>query len=657
MPPKKIRSKKYDDRVLNPEKYTTRHRHKRDENNHIILDKNNKPVVESIQKRLLEVDNPNASSENAEKRARTESSSQQRGMNLEETDEYYDDPFIGADNDQQLIRIHQMRVQQNNIVWDDTMHKLVDAYINSFRNGVPDYKVSRPTHVNPCNGCQNPNLRSLSVDCIYTTGIIKEENFTYCKNCYSSAPVFFIQHHLFVATPKNTKMAFHLSLLEFYTTLRGYGHTAVNAFGSTMSHVHTYQKDETLSKNLGYAFFRYLELSSLVEEKIVSENPLVKEKEGCPACPRDRMFIALDGNMQLKRYKANEYDKEKYISSQYFSADRKQDQYENFTSESNDNPQSCERNFKATVNVSRGDPKCHECGLVGSICARHDIPLEFTNIYESGEGFKYTLAIINALLQIPNARIVTVMYDIICRIKSSIKKNFPGLSGDGTKMAVSVFHAYAHTMKCQVDFNPRYAKGLGLTDGEGMERLWSYLGQFVSITRPMTAKNRMLTLCHAISFQSNSYCKFAYLLLIIILIITEFIAAKLARRKKNANKVLVNAVSYLHSRRIYRSDQELQDEWNSLAQKIRDNNSVKLTEKEENEEKYIHSLDIFYNTKEQLDEVLEKIRQLQQQETLESQVEILDLLTDLPSFETSFSKSLKKVKAYERKLGIRECDR
>ncbi|KAI9484791.1 hypothetical protein BDB00DRAFT_110991 [Zychaea mexicana] len=214
------------------------------------------------------------------------------------------------------------------------------------------------------------------------------------------------------------------------------------------------------------------------------------------------MFIAIDGNMQLKCYKANEHDKEKYVEKRNYSADEHQAKYDDHTIREgvSDASRNCDSSFKATANASRGDPLCHESGLVGAICARHDIPLEFTNIFESGEKFKYALAIIDVLLQKPGVKIEALMYDIACRIKSAIRSNFPELRDENnTKIAVSVFHAYAHSIKCQVDYNPRYVKGLGLTDGEGMERLWSYLGQFVSITRPMSAKNRVLTLCHAIS--------------------------------------------------------------------------------------------------------------------------------------------------------------
>ena len=50
---------------------------------------------------------------------------------------------------------------------------------------------------------------------------------------------------------------------------------------------------------------------------------------------------------------------------------------------------------------------------------------------------------------------------------------------------VSIFHAYAHSVKCQLKYHPRIQKDIGLTDGESLERIWSYLGRFVSNTKYM----------------------------------------------------------------------------------------------------------------------------------------------------------------------------
>ncbi len=42
----------------------------------------------------------------------------------------------------------------------------------------------------------------------------------------------------------------------------------------------------------------------------------------------------------------------------------------------------------------------------------------------------------------------------------------------------------------QVEFNPRRLPGYGLTDGEGIERLWSYMRPFGPITKEMTPSHR-----------------------------------------------------------------------------------------------------------------------------------------------------------------------
>jgi Kyakuja-Dileera-Zisupton transposase len=44
-------------------------------------------------------------------------------------------------------------------------------------------------------------------------------------------------------------------------------------------------------------------------------------------------------------------------------------------------------------------------------------------------------------------------------------------------------HAYGHQWSCQLVYNPRLQKGLGLTDGEGVERTWSRLRKSICITR------------------------------------------------------------------------------------------------------------------------------------------------------------------------------
>ena len=59
------------------------------------------------------------------------------------------------------------------------------------------------------------------------------------------------------------------------------------------------------------------------------------------------------------------------------------------------------------------------------------------------------------------------------------------------KWALSIFHAFAHTHECQIRYHPRQLNGIGLTDGESLERLWSYLGKFVAATKYMRPSHRL----------------------------------------------------------------------------------------------------------------------------------------------------------------------
>jgi hypothetical protein len=69
-------------------------------------------------------------------------------------------------------------------------------------------------------------------------------------------------------------------------------------------------------------------------------------------------------------------------------------------------------------------------------------------------------------------------------------------------LATSAMHAYAHQWSCQIVYNPRLRKGLGLSDGEGVERLWSKMRKLIGITRSSAV--RKLRLNHATIFTGLS---------------------------------------------------------------------------------------------------------------------------------------------------------
>lgn len=58
----------------------------------------------------------------------------------------------------------------------------------------------------------------------------------------------------------------------------------------------------------------------------------------------------------------------------------------------------------------------------------------------------------------------------------------------------SVFHAFVHQWSCQLQYNPRLNMNWGLSDGEGMERIWSRLSSLVSSLRYSTSAHRLSAL-------------------------------------------------------------------------------------------------------------------------------------------------------------------
>ena len=60
-------------------------------------------------------------------------------------------------------------------------------------------------------------------------------------------------------------------------------------------------------------------------------------------------------------------------------------------------------------------------------------------------------------------------------------------------------HSYAHQHECQLVNNPRYRLGIGLSDGEGTERIWSQMTSLVGIERNLSVRISLDSLVYDIS--------------------------------------------------------------------------------------------------------------------------------------------------------------
>ncbi|KAG1888274.1 hypothetical protein F4604DRAFT_1877402 [Suillus subluteus] len=126
-----------------------------------------------------------------------------------------------------------------------------------------------------------------------------------------------------------------------------------------------------------------------------------------------------------------------------------------------------------------------DTGIMALIC-RHDIPLFVANIDSPGEQQKYAVALIEHLfsLLLQEATIIT-LYDVGCVLSRSLSQYdiLPGSVTSRLRFATTAMHAYGHEWACQLEFNPCMCIGLGLSDGEGTERLWSRFVKLIGIQR------------------------------------------------------------------------------------------------------------------------------------------------------------------------------
>ncbi|KAI7854096.1 hypothetical protein BDC45DRAFT_140724 [Circinella umbellata] len=130
-------------------------------------------------------------------------------------------------------------------------------------------------------------------------------------------------------------------------------------------------------------------------------------------------------------------------------------------------------------------------GVFMTMCSRHSFVLSLMDMNTTGEKADYPLSV---LYQIKNTygNNIAILYDVACKMGKGLKHT-PQLSDlANVPRAIGAFHVYGHDAPCQVAFNPKVVKGIGLVDGEDCERYWSVCSPFVTATRYMTEYNRHL---------------------------------------------------------------------------------------------------------------------------------------------------------------------
>ncbi|KAK7052398.1 CxC2 domain-containing protein [Favolaschia claudopus] len=138
-------------------------------------------------------------------------------------------------------------------------------------------------------------------------------------------------------------------------------------------------------------------------------------------------------------------------------------------------------------------------GVGGVVCARHE-SVRPQGVGDLQKGERYSnmdYIVLSALLGIL-ALFLAISYDIACQWRiyfpTRMQKVPERLRLDLTKMtllfALPVWHAAAHERSCQAQNSLTYTKGVGRTDGEGIERMWSRFNTLGWASREMLRGGR-----------------------------------------------------------------------------------------------------------------------------------------------------------------------
>ncbi|OAV88316.1 hypothetical protein PTTG_08658 [Puccinia triticina 1-1 BBBD Race 1] len=173
---------------------------------------------------------------------------------------------------------------------------------------------------------------------------------------------------------------------------------------------------------------------------------------------------------------------------------------------------------------------CDDTGILGC-CCRHNAAIYMANISKSGEQRCFPLTLINRILtEVEPDQQVGILYDIGCSLDKYMKivrlhfscmvlqnnnlclflalfcifqRNLFEEHRPCIQMGTLIFHSYVHEWSCQIDYNPCYNTGWGLLDGEGLERMWSYLSPLISFLRYATRNHRLASLSHRLKHHNR----------------------------------------------------------------------------------------------------------------------------------------------------------
>ncbi|KAG2143103.1 hypothetical protein DEU56DRAFT_911034 [Suillus clintonianus] len=334
------------------------------------------------------------------------------------------------------------------------------------------------------------------------------------------------------------QLPYHCALLQPYRQIhRTCPRFSVQAQVKSLCFLHDSPYRPYLCVQFSAAYDIYLEIIHRVNQRLRKAlkhtTPHWRMLNACPACfyvledePALEFdwLVSIDGNNSLKRWDSAIYgstrrtDSRKARSDYWLDTcdvDRFKDEVRTRQRDSDDDNWTDE----TTANEGAGTFTCvnrwrnagpdtrkkmfsvfDESGIFIAVC-RHRFVFLACDMVRSGELAKYPLAIIEKLLAVYGKN-GGCAYDIGCAFSKTLTNSSLGTQARELdfRLMVGAFHGHAHNRKCQLDWHPMTIRGIGHTEGEGCEHVFSSSNELARSTRHATPFHRRQTIEEHFSF-------------------------------------------------------------------------------------------------------------------------------------------------------------
>ncbi|POW14671.1 hypothetical protein PSTT_02851 [Puccinia striiformis] len=405
----------------------------------------------------------------------------------------------------------QFRRKARELNWSNVTQLLHPAFM-TMKSRTNNWSRSLDINPTPQCTCSSKQKNTRIVDLVDIFGQYRKP-FEFCKCTDDAARL--IYHGYLAASPKTPQTAFSLPLLTLHNSLWNHCH-ARDLRKPFSAAVDFYRELEEMSTKLAYTALQLKPLEILAIELCPAcFGPRPANTHEYPDATRDLLCICLDANFQHRHHTKASHANENVRMPRIFITENDIQEMADIISakeEENSNkkqqgpPDRCTKSFKA-ADDQRNESTwkgCDDTGLMGC-CCRHDSVVYMANIYKSGEKRSLPLALLRKLfLDVEPDRTVGILYDIgcsldkFCQLRELLIEERPRI-----RFGTSVFHAYAHNWLCQLGYHPRFNVGWGLSDGEGLERMWSFLSPLIGPLRYSTRSHRLNSIAHRLKHHNS----------------------------------------------------------------------------------------------------------------------------------------------------------